>query len=87
MASLSTTTKKPQHFISTADFTAEQLFDFVHEAIRHKVQAKYQYPEPCTDRPLTGKTLAVMFSKRSTRTRVATESAVAYLGKLNDNRA
>ncbi|KAI8076903.1 ornithine carbamoyltransferase [Halteromyces radiatus] len=80
MTSLSINNKKPQHFITTADFTAEQLLDFVQVAIQHKVQAKYQYPTPLTDLPLTGKTLAVMFSKRSTRTRVATESAVAYLG-------
>ncbi|CAO3589949.1 unnamed protein product [Absidia cylindrospora] len=80
MAPLSTVTKKPQHFITTADFTADELYDLVHQAIRHKIQAKYQYPESIKDRPLIGKTLALMFSKRSTRTRVATESAVTYLG-------
>ncbi|CAO3623997.1 unnamed protein product [Cunninghamella echinulata] len=80
MTALSINNKKPQHFITTADFTAEQLLDFVNEAIKHKVQSKYNYPKPPTDRPLEGKTLAVMFSKRSTRTRVATESSVAYLG-------
>ena len=31
-------------------------------------------------RPLQGKTIALMFSKRSTRTRVASESSVAALG-------
>ncbi|KAI8068417.1 ornithine carbamoyltransferase [Gongronella butleri] len=80
MAAINTAQSKPQHFITTADFTAEQLLDFVNEAIKHKVQMKYNYPEPRTERPMTGQTLAVMFSKRSTRTRVATESATAYLG-------
>ena len=31
---------------------------------------------------LKGRTVALMFSKRSTRTRVASESAAALLGKL-----
>ncbi|CAO3645735.1 unnamed protein product [Cunninghamella blakesleeana] len=80
MTAITIQNKKPQHFITTADFTADQLLDFVNEAIKHKVQAKYNHPEPPSERPLQGKTVAVMFSKRSTRTRVATESAVAYLG-------
>ncbi|KAL0077250.1 ornithine carbamoyltransferase [Phycomyces blakesleeanus] len=73
-------TPKPKHFISTADFSAEELLEFVNRAIQLKVEAKYNHPHARTDRPLTGNTLALLFSKRSTRTRVATETAMAYLG-------
>ncbi|KAI8579505.1 hypothetical protein K450DRAFT_241298 [Umbelopsis ramanniana AG] len=76
--SFSTQTSKPQHFLSTADLTKDQLYNLLTRSIELKVEAKYNVSTPT--RPLTGKTLAVMFSKRSTRTRVATESAMAYLG-------
>ncbi|KAI7878751.1 ornithine carbamoyltransferase [Lichtheimia hyalospora FSU 10163] len=76
----STQAPKPPHFITTADYTAEQLLDLVHRAIQFKVESKYNHPQPRTERPLTGKSLALIFTKRSTRTRVATETATAYLG-------
>ncbi|KAI9314938.1 ornithine carbamoyltransferase [Dichotomocladium elegans] len=76
----STHLPKPPHFLTTADYTAEQLLDLVDRAVKFKVESKYSYPAARTERPLTGKTLALIFSKRSTRTRVATETSVAYLG-------
>ncbi|KAI8138599.1 ornithine carbamoyltransferase [Fennellomyces sp. T-0311] len=76
----STQRPKPPHFLTTADYTAEQLLDLVDRAIKFKVEAKYNHPQPRQDRPLAGKTMALIFSKRSTRTRVATETATAYLG-------
>lgn len=76
----STEVPKPPHFLTTADYSAEQLLDLVYRAILFKVEAKYKYPQTRTERPLAGKTLALIFSKRSTRTRVATETATAYLG-------
>ncbi|KAI8340207.1 ornithine carbamoyltransferase [Chlamydoabsidia padenii] len=78
--SFSTLTPRPSHFITTADYTADQLFNLVDRAIQLKVEAKYQYPQTSRERPLAGKTVALLFSKLSTRTRVATESSVAYLG-------
>ncbi|KAG1054817.1 hypothetical protein G6F43_003185 [Rhizopus delemar] len=77
-ATFSLKPKKPNHFITTADYSAEQLLDLVHRAIQFKVQAKSG--QKGVERPLTGKTMALLFSKRSTRTRVATETAVNYLG-------
>ncbi|KAG0167541.1 ornithine carbamoyltransferase [Apophysomyces sp. BC1034] len=68
----------PSHFLTTADFSAEQLLEFIHRAVQLKVQSKYQ--QKPSEQPLAGKTLALLFSKRSTRTRVATETAMAYLG-------
>lgn len=80
-AAFSTQKPKPAHFLTTADYTSEQLLDLVHRSILFKVESKYQYPQTRSERPLAGKTVALMFSKRSTRTRVATETATAYLGK------
>jgi ornithine carbamoyltransferase len=82
MSAITISTSKPNHFITTADYTAEQLLDLVNRAIQFKVESKYNYPKARTDRPLTGKTLGLIFSKRSTRTRVATETSVGYLGKF-----
>ncbi|KAI9008445.1 ornithine carbamoyltransferase [Phycomyces nitens] len=74
----STIPKKHKHFLTTADFTAEQLYELVSRAIDYKVKVKYENKKSAL--PLTGKTLALLFTKRSTRTRVATETSVAYLG-------
>jgi ornithine carbamoyltransferase len=82
MTAITINSQKPNHFITTADYTAEQLLDLVHRAIQFKVESKYSHPKARTERPLAGKTLALIFSKRSTRTRVATETAVSYLGKI-----
>ena len=79
MTAFSLKPQKPNHFITTADYTADQLFDLVYRAVQFKVQAK-TCPKTA-ERPLAGKTVALIFSKRSTRTRVATETAVNYLGK------
>ncbi|KAG0172372.1 ornithine carbamoyltransferase [Apophysomyces sp. BC1034] len=77
---ISTTTVKPPHFLTTADFSADQILDLVSQAVQFKYEATSQYPQTRIERPLAGKTLALMFSKRSTRTRVATETAMTYLG-------
>ncbi|CEG77949.1 Putative Ornithine carbamoyltransferase [Rhizopus microsporus] len=78
MTAFSLKPQKPNHFITTADYTADQLLDLVYRAVQFKVQAK-TCPKNA-ERPLAGKTVALIFSKRSTRTRVATETAVNYLG-------
>ncbi|KAI9255437.1 ornithine carbamoyltransferase [Helicostylum pulchrum] len=80
MSAIQINATKPKHFITTADYTAEQLFDLVDRSIQFKVESKYNYPKARTERPLDGKTVGLLFSKRSTRTRVATETAVGYLG-------
>jgi ornithine carbamoyltransferase len=80
MAGITINNKKPNHFITTADYTSEQLLDLVNRAIQFKVESKYNHPKARTERPLIGKTVGLIFSKRSTRTRVATETAVGYLG-------
>ncbi|KAF7721146.1 ornithine carbamoyltransferase [Apophysomyces ossiformis] len=77
---LTSSVEKPAHFLTTADFSADQILNLVSQAVQFKYEANHQYPQTRIERPLAGKTLALMFSKRSTRTRVATETAMAYLG-------
>lgn len=83
MPSIDITTKKQNHFISTSNYSASQIFALILRSIQFKAESKYNFPEPRTQRPLAGKTIALMFSKRSTRTRVSMESAISYLGNLS----
>ncbi|CAG8708998.1 12185_t:CDS:2, partial [Racocetra fulgida] len=66
------------HYITHADLTSQQIYNLLTLAIQHKYNVKYLNKK--SDQPLSGKTLAIMFSKRSTRTRVATETAPMFLG-------
>lgn len=74
------TQSKPQHLLTLADLSKEQIYDLLISSMHHKRDAKYTDKVPA--QPLKGKSMAIMFSKRSTRTRVATESALAYLGRI-----
>ncbi|KAL8824000.1 MAG: hypothetical protein Q9170_008276 [Blastenia crenularia] len=70
----------PRHLLSIADLSSTELTTLVRNASRHKQAIKSgSIPEKLLG-ALTGKTIAMPFSKRSTRTRVSTESAVATLG-------
>lgn len=80
--SRSETGKAPRHFLSIADVTQEELVALVRRAYAHKT-AKGSGLISTTGSPLgplAGKTVAMMFNKRSTRTRVSTEGAVVKLG-------
>ncbi|KAG0265660.1 ornithine carbamoyltransferase [Mortierella polycephala] len=66
------------HLLTDNDLSPKQLADIIQSACQFKHQAKV-LGKP-SGAPLAGKTMALMFSKRSTRTRVATETAVTYLG-------
>lgn len=70
----------PRHFLSIDDLTAKELSTLVKQAAR----AKHAIKTGCIPigllGKLTGKTVALMFSKRSTRTRVSTEAAVVAMG-------
>ena len=70
----------PRHFLSIADLTPQELSTLVLNAAAHKTAFKSGAPPPHLLGSLAGKTIALLFSKRSTRTRVSTESAVAALG-------
>ncbi|KAJ2812064.1 ornithine carbamoyltransferase, partial [Coemansia sp. 'formosensis'] len=70
----------PRDLISLGDYSAEQIGALVESAADFKRKTKYEGQAFHPDEPLKGKTIAMLFSKRSTRTRVASESSIAYLG-------
>ncbi|KAF1921791.1 ornithine carbamoyltransferase mitochondrial precursor [Ampelomyces quisqualis] len=72
----------PRHLLSIADLAPAELTTLVRNAHRHKTAIKAATGEvPHALRgALAGKTVAMMFSKRSTRTRVSTEGAIATMG-------
>jgi ornithine carbamoyltransferase len=72
----------PRHLLSIADLTPAELTTLVRNASGHKTAIKSGTGEiPHALRgALAGKTVAMTFSKRSTRTRVSTEGAIAALG-------
>ncbi|POV96954.1 hypothetical protein PSTT_15327 [Puccinia striiformis] len=80
----------PPHLLTLADLSIFQIQSLVSTAINIKKQVKEanteQINNPSKNRPpileqkLDGKTIALIFGKRSTRTRVASESATALLG-------
>ncbi len=67
---------KQTHFITLADFTKEELFYF----IRYGIQLKKEQKEGIAHPILQGKTLAMIFEKPSTRTRVSFETGMYQLG-------
>ncbi|OOF92972.1 hypothetical protein ASPCADRAFT_209627 [Aspergillus carbonarius ITEM 5010] len=71
----------PRHLLSTADLTPTEFATLVRNASSHKHALKSGSPLPqYLQGSLAGKTVALMFSKRSTRTRISTEGAVVQLG-------
>ena len=76
----STSPFAPRHLLSIADLSPAELTTLVRNAGSHKQAIKSgSLPMSLID-SLKGKTIAMPFSKRSTRTRVSTESAVATMG-------
>ncbi|KAF2198401.1 ornithine carbamoyltransferase mitochondrial precursor [Delitschia confertaspora ATCC 74209] len=70
----------PRHFLSIADLTPTELVTLVRNAHQHKTAIKSGSTPANLNGALSGKTVAMTFSKRSTRTRVSTEGAVVALG-------
>ncbi|MBT4449342.1 MAG: ornithine carbamoyltransferase [Gammaproteobacteria bacterium] len=65
-----------KHFLSLLDFSGDELRALMHHAIDVKTRLK----SGVTHTPLTGKVLAMIFEKSSTRTRVSFESGMRQLG-------
>jgi ornithine carbamoyltransferase len=63
----------PRHFLKLSDFTATELRGLVHRAQQMKRRRD-------ASQPLAGRTLAMLFAKSSTRTRVSFEVAMQQLG-------
>lgn len=67
---------KGRHLLTLADFTKEEIMQIIHDAIKLKdMQKKGE-----THHYLKGKTLAMIFEKLSTRTRVSFEVGMFQLG-------
>lgn len=66
--------------MSIADLTAAEFSSLVRNAAARKQAIKAGQTPTSLSTSLSGQTVAMMFSKRSTRTRVSTEAAVALLG-------
>ncbi len=65
-----------RHMLTLADFEPEEIRFLLEESAAWKV--KFEKRE--LTRPLAGKSLAMIFEKRSTRTRVSCEVAMTFLG-------
>jgi len=66
--------KTVHHFLTLRDLSREELQDLLERALRLKDRSEG------TDLPLQGKTLAMIFRKHSTRTRVSFETGMFQLG-------
>lgn len=71
---------KPRHFLTIGDLTPTELSKLVDSAIQHKKYIKAGNIPATISSSMKGKLVPLVFSKRSTRTRVSSEGAVAYLG-------
>ncbi|KAL2423337.1 Ornithine carbamoyltransferase, mitochondrial [Exophiala dermatitidis] len=68
----------PRHLLSISNLTPTELSTLVNNATAHK-NSKLPTTWPLRN-GLSNQTIALLFSKRSTRTRVSTESAVVAMG-------
>ncbi|KAL4785731.1 Aspartate/ornithine carbamoyltransferase [Aspergillus varians] len=70
----------PRHFLSIADLSPAEFTVLVRNASSHKRSIKSGSIPQNLQGSLGGKTVAMIFNKRSTRTRVSTEGAAVQLG-------
>ena len=70
----------PRHLLSIADLSPQELTTLVRNASAHKTAAKSSSLPAHFTSSLAGQSIALTFSKRSTRTRVSTEAAAAMMG-------
>lgn len=77
----SITPGNPRHLLTIADLSAPELICLIQNASKTKRYMKSLKKTPShLGASLAGKTVAMMFSKRSTRTRVSSEAAITILG-------
>ncbi len=65
-----------RHFLSLLDLTGEELKSL----LEHAIDVKQRLKQGIAHTPLTGKVLAMIFEKSSTRTRVSFEAGMSQLG-------
>ncbi|GHJ87468.1 hypothetical protein NliqN6_3870 [Naganishia liquefaciens] len=71
--------KKPPHLLSLADLSTDEIAGLLRTAMKFKHLYK-QGGAATIKRSLASQAVALLFSKRSTRTRVASETSTALLG-------
>lgn len=76
----SSSTAAPRHLMSIADLSPTEFANLVRNGAARKAQVKSGRAPATLRDGMAGQTVAMMFSKRSTRTRVSTEAAVTMLG-------
>lgn len=74
------TPERPRHLFSISDLSTPELTTLVRNARFFKETIKAGTIPASIQNALAGKTVAMTFSKRSTRTRVSTEAAVTMMG-------
>ncbi|KAK9466237.1 Aspartate/ornithine carbamoyltransferase [Lipomyces arxii] len=80
-SSSSSVMSSPRHLLSISDLSPAELERVVDRAGEYRELIKSKgLSSTAENLPLLGHTVALMFSKRSTRTRVSSEVAVNYLG-------
>lgn len=76
----SSAASKPRHLMCINDLTPTEFTTLVRNAAASKAAVAKNDKLGALGTSLTGKTIAMMFSKLSTRTRVSSEGAVALMG-------
>lgn len=69
-----------KHLITLRDLSISEIRDLIQRSIAIKANVKSLQKSLITNTPLTGKTLSLIFSKASTRTRVSAETGWAFYG-------
>ena len=69
-----------RHLLSISDLNPDELRNLVKDAFRFKHAVKNGTLDTKTQSALQSQTIAMMFNKRSTRTRISTEGAVSRFG-------
>ena len=75
-----TTHIKPRHLLSIADLSPEELKSLIRDSLKYKNAIKNGTLGAEIQSALQGQTVAMVFNKRSTRTRISTEGAVSRFG-------
>ncbi|KAK6458119.1 ornithine carbamoyltransferase [Scheffersomyces xylosifermentans] len=80
LLSSSTIMSQPRHLVNTIQLTNDELASLVNKAAGFKKIVRSGVPDPVNHQKLLGKLVALLFSKRSTRTRISSEGAAAFFG-------
>lgn len=70
----------PRHLINIAQLTNDEFSSLINKAYQFKQLIKSDKPSIENHQKLLGKLVALLFTKRSTRTRISTEGAASFFG-------